>query len=87
MCGRYTLTTLVEKLAKFFSLPEDPALEPRYDIAPTQPCDLRVMSPTGSFPRSAASMASYRFGRSLETQFMITMVTMVTMVTTFLGPN
>jgi len=48
------------------------------------------MSPTGSFPRSAASIVSYRFGRSLETQFMITMVTMMTMMTmmiTFLGPN
>ena len=37
MCGRYTLTTPVEKLAKFFGLPEDPDLGPRYNIAPTQP--------------------------------------------------
>jgi hypothetical protein len=45
------------------------------------------MSPTGSFPGNAASIVTYRFGRSLETQFMITMVTMVTMMITFLGPN
>ena len=50
-------------------------------------CDLRVMSPTGSFPGNLASIATYRFGRSLETQFMITMVIMVTMMITFLGPN
>ena len=37
MCGRYTLTTPVEKLAEFFGLPEDPGLKPRYNIAPTQP--------------------------------------------------
>ena len=37
MCGRYTLTTPVKKLAKFFGLPEDPDLKPRYNIAPTQP--------------------------------------------------
>jgi putative SOS response-associated peptidase YedK len=37
MCGRYTLKTPVEKLARFFGLPEDPDLRPRYNIAPTQP--------------------------------------------------
>ena len=37
MCGRFTLRTPVEELAKFFHLPETPRLTPRYNIAPTQP--------------------------------------------------
>lgn len=37
MCGRYTLRTPVEDLAKFFHLAETPPLTPRYNIAPTQP--------------------------------------------------
>jgi len=49
--------------------------------------DLRVMSPTSSISRSPAKIVTYRFGRSLETQFMINMFTMVTMMITFLVPN
>lgn len=37
MCGRYTLRTPVAELAEAFGLPEVPSLEPRYNIAPTQP--------------------------------------------------
>ena len=36
MCGRFTLSTPPEKLAKQFELPEVPLLEPRYNIAPSQ---------------------------------------------------
>ena len=52
-----------------------------------QPCDLRVMSWTGSFSGNAASIVTYRFGRSLETQFMINMLNMLNMMIKFLGPN
>jgi putative SOS response-associated peptidase YedK len=36
MCGRFTLVTAEQDLAVQFNLPEVPALEPRYNIAPTQ---------------------------------------------------
>jgi len=37
MCGRYTLHSSGKLLADFFKLPEELALTPRYNIAPTQP--------------------------------------------------
>jgi putative SOS response-associated peptidase YedK len=37
MCGRYTLTTPVAKLAEFFGLADRPEIPPRFNIAPTQP--------------------------------------------------
>jgi putative SOS response-associated peptidase YedK len=37
MCGRFTLVTPEQDLAVQFNLPEIPSLEPRYNIAPTQP--------------------------------------------------
>jgi putative SOS response-associated peptidase YedK len=37
MCGRYTLGAPDEDLADLFDLPQVPELEPRYNIAPTQP--------------------------------------------------
>ena len=36
MCGRFTLTTTAEDLARSFELVELPGLSPRYNIAPTQ---------------------------------------------------
>ena len=36
MCGRYTLTAEGQTVADFFGLLEEPDLEPRYNIAPTQ---------------------------------------------------
>ena len=36
MCGRYTLTTSGEALAKVFELLQAPEAKPRYNIAPTQ---------------------------------------------------
>jgi putative SOS response-associated peptidase YedK len=37
MCGRFTLTAPAETVATQFELPDVPAMEPRYNIAPTQP--------------------------------------------------
>jgi putative SOS response-associated peptidase YedK len=37
MCGRFTLTDPDQKLAVQFNLPEVPDLQPRYNVAPTQP--------------------------------------------------
>ena len=37
MCGRFTLRTPPEQLATLFELPEVPTVEPRYNVAPTQP--------------------------------------------------
>jgi putative SOS response-associated peptidase YedK len=37
MCGRFLLTASGEELANLFELAEVPSLEPRYNIAPTQP--------------------------------------------------
>ncbi|MBC8122131.1 MAG: SOS response-associated peptidase family protein, partial [Gemmatimonadaceae bacterium] len=38
MCGRYTLVAQAEELAEAFRVPEPPpALQSRYNIAPTQP--------------------------------------------------
>ena len=36
MCGRFALFTSPEALARLFGVAEAPALEPRYNIAPTQ---------------------------------------------------
>ena len=37
MCGRFTLTDPNQKLAVQFNLPAIPDMQPRYNIAPTQP--------------------------------------------------
>jgi putative SOS response-associated peptidase YedK len=37
MCGRFVLMTTGKSLAEHFRLAEEPSLEPRYNIAPTQP--------------------------------------------------
>jgi putative SOS response-associated peptidase YedK len=37
MCGRYTLKTPGKVVADLFGLTEEPNVEPRYNIAPTQP--------------------------------------------------
>ena len=36
MCGRYTLKAEGQTVADLFGLLEEPDLEPRYNIAPTQ---------------------------------------------------
>jgi putative SOS response-associated peptidase YedK len=45
MCGRFTLTASPEQLAELFDLPEAPVLEPRYNIAPTQPVGVVRLNP------------------------------------------
>jgi putative SOS response-associated peptidase YedK len=37
MCGRFSLFSPAADLAEWLGLPEVPALEPRYNVAPTQP--------------------------------------------------
>jgi putative SOS response-associated peptidase YedK len=37
MCGRFTLRAPAADVANYFDLPEIPLLEPRYNVAPTQP--------------------------------------------------
>jgi putative SOS response-associated peptidase YedK len=49
MCGRYSLTTPVEGLRQLFGFPEQPNLEPRYNIAPTQEvAAVRAAPPAGA---------------------------------------
>lgn len=45
MCGRFTLTASGETLAEAFNLDEAPAIQPRYNIAPTQPVAAVRLSP------------------------------------------
>ncbi len=47
MCGRFTLTTPGELIAEAFGLEDAPALEPRYNIAPTQPIAVVREDPDG----------------------------------------
>jgi putative SOS response-associated peptidase YedK len=51
MCGRYTLSTPAEVIAELFELDEVPALEPRYNIAPTQEAPVVRLDPRGPTPR------------------------------------
>ena len=49
MCGRFTLTDPEQDLAIQFNLPEIPDMQPRYNIAPTQPvAAVRVAQTTAS---------------------------------------
>jgi putative SOS response-associated peptidase YedK len=45
MCGRFTLTQSGEAIAQFFNLAEVPKIEPRYNIAPTQPVPAILANP------------------------------------------
>lgn len=45
MCGRFVLRASPEQLAELFDLPEEPYLEPRYNIAPTQPVAIVRLNP------------------------------------------
>jgi len=47
MCGRFTLTVSARVLSELFNVPEIAELEPRYNIAPTQPV-LIARSPDGN---------------------------------------
>jgi putative SOS response-associated peptidase YedK len=48
MCGRYSLTTPVEGLRQLFEFPEQPNLQPRYNIAPTQEVAVVRAAPAGA---------------------------------------
>ncbi len=46
MCGRYSLTTPADTLAKHFQLTKSPSLSPRFNIAPSQPIAVvRISAP------------------------------------------
>lgn len=47
MCGRFTLRATGEELARLFELDEPPPLQPRYNVAPTQPVAAVRASPDG----------------------------------------
>jgi putative SOS response-associated peptidase YedK len=48
MCGRFVLMTPGKSLAEHFRLAEEPSLEPRYNIAPTQP--VAIIKPQAGTP-------------------------------------
>ena len=58
MCGRFTLTKSGEEVAEAFGLDEVPELQPRYNIAPSQP--VAVVRRLG--PEGARSLAFLRWG-------------------------
>jgi putative SOS response-associated peptidase YedK len=47
MCGRFSLFSPAADLAEWLGLPEVPALEPRYNVAPTQPVAAVRAGPAG----------------------------------------
>jgi putative SOS response-associated peptidase YedK len=47
MCGRFTLTTTPEEVARHFELAEIPLLAPRFNIAPGQPIASVALAPDG----------------------------------------
>ena len=56
MCGRYTLTTSAEIIARSFELAAVPACLPRYNIAPSQQALVVRASAAGSDRREAAML-------------------------------
>jgi putative SOS response-associated peptidase YedK len=61
MCGRFTLTNPNQDLLVQFTLRDMPALEPRYNIAPTQPvAAVRVAPALAALPPVAAKEAALR---------------------------
>jgi putative SOS response-associated peptidase YedK len=53
MGGRFTLTATPKAIAETFQVPELPGLEPRYNIAPTQPVAI-IRPATGQPGREVA---------------------------------
>jgi putative SOS response-associated peptidase YedK len=47
MCGRFTLSTSPEELVSAFRLPETPAIQPRYNVAPSQLVAVIGLKPDG----------------------------------------
>lgn len=48
MCGRFVLRASPEQIKDLFELPEEPYVEPRYNIAPTQPVAIVRVQPEGN---------------------------------------
>ncbi len=55
MCGRFTLTSPADVVAELFELIDQPAITPRYNIAPTQPIAV-VVAGLGDRPRRCELM-------------------------------
>ncbi|WP_425450146.1 SOS response-associated peptidase family protein [Virgifigura deserti] len=53
MCGRYSITSPTEAVRRVFGVPELSNLEPRHNVAPTQPKPV-VRLDWGKSPRSGA---------------------------------
>lgn len=51
MCGRYSQSQTGEAVADAFHLPSSPSVEPRYNIAPTQPVSAIVATPEKPEPQ------------------------------------
>jgi putative SOS response-associated peptidase YedK len=58
MCGRFLLFTSGADLAEWLDLPEVPALQPRYNIAPTQPVAAVRAGPGGEVVESCAILTT-----------------------------
>lgn len=58
MCGRFTLIAPGEAIADLFQLAEVPPLQPRYNIAPTQPVAAVRLSPSSG----ARELAHFHWG-------------------------
>jgi len=65
MCGRYSLTTPVEGLRSLFEFPEQPNLEPRYNIAPTQEVAAVRAAPPAGATEGAVGQTGAGAGRHL----------------------
>lgn len=58
MCGRYALGTPDDDLTELFDLPEVPSLEPRDNIAPTQPVAVVRLAEARGCATSNAALGS-----------------------------
>src|SRR5947209_3944262 len=61
MCARFTLTAPARDVADLFGLPEVPALEPRYNIAPTRRL-AASRRPAGSAGPAGPELVRLRWG-------------------------
>src|SRR5262245_26382484 len=77
MCGRFTLATTPDELAREFDLNSPPAVRPRYNIAPTKPIAVVAVNPQternglrfatwGFIPPDAASPTPAPFSARLD---------------------
>jgi len=62
MCGRFTLTDPEQDLAVQFNLPEIPDMQPRYNIAPTQPVAAVRVAPLAATANAEPSEGDASWG-------------------------